>query len=80
MPKVLIGFGLNEDGQCGASVKKEKDVVFPQIIKFPYRVQIMEISGGSRHSLALSTEGFVYSWGWGLYGIIFLWFHSPLYC
>jgi hypothetical protein len=66
--KVLIGFGLNEDGQSGASVKKEKEIGLPQIIKFPTRVQIVAISAGSRHSLALSDDGAVYSWGWGLSG------------
>jgi alpha-tubulin suppressor-like RCC1 family protein len=66
--KVLLGFGLNDDGQCGCSAKKDKQIAYPQIIKFPYRVQIVGISAGSRHSLALSYEGFVYSWGWGLSG------------
>mmetsp|Transcript_19528 Transcript_19528/g.21180 ORF Transcript_19528/g.21180 Transcript_19528/m.21180 type:complete len:410 (+) Transcript_19528:44-1273(+) len=66
--KVLLGFGLNEDGQCGGSVKKDREVGLPQIIKFATRVQIIGISAGSRHSLALSAEGHVYSWGWGLAG------------
>lgn len=66
--KVLFGCGLNEDGQCGIPVKKEKEVGIPQIIKFATKVQIIGISAGSRHSLALSNEGHVYSWGWGLAG------------
>lgn len=28
----------------------------------------MDVACGSRHSLALSAEGTLYSWGWGVYG------------
>lgn len=31
-------------------------------------IKIVEISGGQYHSLALTSSGKVYSWGWGIHG------------
>jgi alpha-tubulin suppressor-like RCC1 family protein len=63
--KVLFAFGLNEDGQCGCI---EKNVIRPTPIYFPLKPLIVAISAGSRHTMALSDHGFVYSWGWGHLG------------
>lgn len=62
---VVIAFGLNEDGQCGSM---DDDYCSPRLTHFPVNVIITAISAGSRHSLALSSMGRVYSWGWGLLG------------
>jgi len=64
---VVYAFGMNEDGQCGAK-KDQKDIELPIVIRFPSKVRIVALSAGSRHSLALSEEGSVYSWGWGHIG------------
>lgn len=65
--RVLYAFGNNEDGQCYSASKKDyvKEVWAPILVRFPRRVQIATVAAGSRHSLALSTDGHVYSWGWG---------------
>jgi E3 ubiquitin-protein ligase HERC4 len=64
---VVYSFGMNEDGQCGTK-KDQKEVDKPQIIRFPTKTRIVSLSAGSRHSLALSDGGHVYSWGWGHVG------------
>ena len=33
-------------------------------------INVVAIDAGSRHSLALTTNGQVYAWGWGYYGQI----------
>lgn len=38
------------------------------IVELPSTVQVSQISAGSRHTLALTTNGEVYSWGWGVLG------------
>ena len=78
MSQYLFTFGLNEDGQCGISsgVKEDnekaanKNVYKPTVVPF-FRssgVSIRSVSVGSRHTLALSKTGEVYSWGWGHLG------------
>lgn len=67
---VLYAFGLNDDGQCysAAKVDHQSDAWSPILVRFPSLVQIVSVSAGSRHSLALSADGHVYSWGWGRVG------------
>jgi Regulator of chromosome condensation (RCC1) repeat len=36
----------------------------PVPIAFPTRTSIMQVSAGSRHSLAVDTAGVPYAWGW----------------
>lgn len=77
--RVLFAIGYNDDGQCGRAVKKErKGFYYPCVVKFlDPLVQIRTISAGSRHSLALSVDGHVFSWGWGRIGQLGLGdFHS----
>lgn len=67
--RVLYTFGLNEDGQCGVPVREEHNGrYFPIPVAFPLKVCISSVSAGSRHTLALSTAGEVFSWGWGHLG------------
>lgn len=63
--KVLFAFGLNEDGQCGCN---EQNIHVPTPLYFSYKPVILEISAGSRHTMALCDQGFAYSWGWGHLG------------
>jgi alpha-tubulin suppressor-like RCC1 family protein len=78
--KFIYTFGLNEDGQCGHPLRKEK-VLFPTLIKISPHIEIVSISAGSRHTLALTAQGTVYSWGWGHVGQLghadFVSLHSP---
>jgi alpha-tubulin suppressor-like RCC1 family protein len=64
--QIILGFGLNEDGQCG--VRRTGSICPISVLQFPDRIIVTTISAGSRHSLALSSTGMVYSWGWGLLG------------
>jgi alpha-tubulin suppressor-like RCC1 family protein len=65
--KFLYTFGLNEDGQCGQREKKDK-VLFPRLLKLSPYVEFISISAGSRHTLAITAQGAVFSWGWGQVG------------
>ncbi len=65
---IVLTFGSNEDGQCGVKRTNQVSVPFPLLIQFPDRISIKAISAGSRHSLALSSNGQVFSWGWGMLG------------
>lgn len=66
--KFLYAFGLNEDGQCGVNSTKREKIFFPLLVRFPMFVDIVSISAGSRHTIALSSDGAVYTWGWGHVG------------
>ena len=65
--KVLYCCGLNEDGQCAP--EDETNIWYPSPVPFPRTtVSIVKVSAGSRHTLALTCDGMVYSWGWGQNG------------
>eukprot|EP01041_Mallomonas_annulata_P000499 gene499-947_t len=75
--RALYAFGCNDDGQCGVPPKKSHilqssdsctNVWIPSPVYFPTLVKINSISAGSRHTLALSDAGEVFSWGWGRQG------------
>jgi alpha-tubulin suppressor-like RCC1 family protein len=67
--RVLYMFGLNEDGQCGVPYRPEHNGrYFPVPLSLPFKVSIASVSAGSRHTLALTMDGDVYSWGWGHLG------------
>lgn len=77
--KLLFAFGYNDDGQCGRAVRKErKGFDLPSVVKFlDPLIRIRCVSAGSRHSLALTEDGKVFSWGWGRVGQLGLGdFHS----
>ena len=66
---IVLSFGLNDDGQCGVGKSSPSSSSCPlSIVQFPKSIYITSISAGSRHALALSSEGLVFSWGWGLLG------------
>eukprot|EP01038_Epipyxis_sp_PR26KG_P007269 gene7269-9908_t len=82
--RVLYTFGLNEDGQCGNGgeetlCKINSNIVSPSPVKFLNNIIIAQISLGSRHSLALSSDGCVYSWGWGHHGQLGLGNNNSIY-
>lgn len=54
----LLSFGLASDGQCGSGDEKEEQTV--TLVHFPPKVSVIQVSAGSRHSLALSSSGHVY--------------------
>ena len=49
------------------SIKRE--IFSPRAVRFPNTsIIVVKISAGSRHTLALTSNGEVYSWGWGHLG------------
>ena len=62
---IVLSFGLNDDGQCGVEKSSPSNSSCPlSIVQFPKSIYITSISAGSRHALAFSSEGLVFSWGW----------------
>eukprot|EP01036_Dinobryon_divergens_P023166 gene23166-31486_t len=63
---------MNEDGQCGVDYEggNSGNIYSPTIVSYfsLTRVIVTAVSTGSRHTLALSNDGDVYSWGWGHLG------------
>jgi regulator of chromosome condensation len=75
---VLYSFGRADYGALGIdtrkpgeqSMPKGSSMLVPTPVKFPgtERVILSDIACGDRHSLALSTENEVYTWGFGTTG------------
>ena len=61
----LISWGLNQFGQCGISEEIEDGalVEVPKTVLVPEGLKIKSISAGEHHSLVLSEEGDLYSFG-----------------
>ncbi len=61
--KRVFSWGQNYEGQLGRGYKSDdEEYLEPKIILL--LENIIEISCGSGHSLALDSNGNVYSWGW----------------
>ncbi len=73
----LVTFGCNDDGQLGLGEKVKPSgtkVEGVSSINQPRQVtalngyDVIAVSCGSRHTLALTSSGEVLSWGWGQMG------------
>jgi len=68
--------GWNQHGQLGVDSASTTNLALPNVIDFEGAgdgdnsedVSIVKIACGSAHSVALSSKGRLYSWGWGKYG------------
>ena len=66
--KQVYGWGGNSWGQlCRRFFREDNEYLRPEIICFPFE-SVIQISCGSHHSLALTSEGKVYGWGDNEYG------------
>jgi hypothetical protein len=65
----VYSFGWNEYGELGLGIQK-KNKFTPTLISYfrDNKIEIKQISCGGDHSLVLSKNGEVYSFGWGEYG------------
>ncbi|ETW01763.1 hypothetical protein, variant 2 [Aphanomyces invadans] len=81
----ILTFGCNDDGQLGRGEKKKPTGTSiegvsssnqPQQVGALRGLDSVMISCGSRHTLALTTTGDVYSWGWGQMGQLGLGHHK----
>jgi len=79
----LYVWGWNESGQLGISMESDKkcdnlktdDHKIPSLLTLPHPLSIgdeeitfVNISCGSRHSAGVSSDGYLWSWGWNKYG------------
>lgn len=73
----IVAFGCNDDGQLGRGERRSTlstycsslDAVSAAQLSAQIEalagVDVAAVSCGSRHTMALSTAGEVFSWGWG---------------
>ncbi|XP_076442328.1 uncharacterized protein LOC143281177 [Babylonia areolata] len=64
--------GKGKDGALGLGKGQLRDVTSPELVTFPDQVQVVQVSCSMGehhgHTLALTSEGMVYSWGDGYKG------------
>jgi hypothetical protein len=63
---VLYAWGLNSQGELGNGGTTEADS--PVTVSMPSGVTATAIAGGGRHSLAVGSDGLLYTWGYNAYG------------
>lgn len=63
MMTAVLAFGRGEDGQLGAG--DTSDVSFPQWVEALENKDVAQIACGSGHSLIVTSNGAVYTWGRG---------------
>lgn len=62
----LYSFGRNQNGQLGLG--DTEDSVAPRLVKTLQGKKVIGIAAGAEHSLLCTSDGEVYSFGWGRYG------------
>uniref|UniRef100_UPI00358F9D47 probable E3 ubiquitin-protein ligase HERC4 n=1 Tax=Myxine glutinosa TaxID=7769 RepID=UPI00358F9D47 len=63
----LFAWGFSLDGRLGLS-NVDECVRVPRLVKSLSNVQLLQVSCGSKHCLALSNDGQLFSWGSNQYG------------
>lgn len=69
----VVAFGCNDDGQLGRGERRFTTGAIDDVSAAHFAQQIAElahldiaaVSCGSRHTMALTAQGEVLSWGWG---------------
>ncbi|KAH3743476.1 ADPribosylation factor subfamily protein [Pelomyxa schiedti] len=66
----LFSLGNVTDDQCDAPLGEcsRPQANVPRLCCFSHNIRIEKVAAGSKHTLALSTEGALYTWGFGLQG------------
>ncbi|VDI38896.1 E3 ubiquitin-protein ligase HERC4 [Mytilus galloprovincialis] len=64
----VFSWGDNSCGQLGRGKVDENQAKQPKVIKTLVTYHIIQICSGNNHSLALSNDGIVFSWGANNYG------------
>uniref|UniRef100_A0A1B6CWH0 RCC1-like domain-containing protein n=1 Tax=Clastoptera arizonana TaxID=38151 RepID=A0A1B6CWH0_9HEMI len=62
----LYSWGSSKYGQLGIGVTSQSSE--PRLIERLYNERVTSVMAGQYHSLALTTEGWLYTWGWGVHG------------
>ncbi len=64
----LYSWGMNRWGELGNGKASSSATVTPAPVLMPADVKVSAIAAGSAHSLALTTNGKLYAWGYNYYG------------
>ena len=67
----VYSFGWNSHGQLGiesAELKTSGVCETPTLVNLPSELEFILVKAGSRHSMAVSSEGLLFVWGWNKYG------------
>ena len=64
----LFMFGVNKCGQCGVGSRIQRQIMIPA--KINLKDKAVHIECGANHSLLISQNGSIYSWGIGSYGVL----------
>ena len=66
----VFGWGRNNFGECGrGTIDSFVVYLLPKLIDFNNEL-VIQISCGGAHSMALTSSGHIYSWGWNRFGQI----------
>ncbi|KAG8235979.1 hypothetical protein J437_LFUL015133, partial [Ladona fulva] len=63
----VYAWGSAQFGQIGVGMSSGQSP-YPTLVESLCEEHIVEISAGQYHSMALTEDGRVYTWGWGVYG------------
>nr|XP_023021233.1 uncharacterized protein LOC111509680 isoform X1 [Leptinotarsa decemlineata] len=63
----VYSWGSNTYGQLGLGSCVQESP-YPQILSSIPHLKIIDLSAGQYHSVALTSSGKVYTWGWGIHG------------
>eukprot|EP00057_Strongylocentrotus_purpuratus_P007783 XP_011662257.1 PREDICTED: probable E3 ubiquitin-protein ligase HERC4 [Strongylocentrotus purpuratus] len=64
----VLGWGRNDRGQCGLATGDIENKPRPRILKHLASYQFVKVCCGSLHSMALTRDGRLFSWGDNTYG------------
>lgn len=68
----VYSFGRNDAGQCGVGADDTetppKAVLVPTLIESLSVHRVTLVSCGGAHTAAVTAQGALFTWGWGLYG------------
>lgn len=64
----LYSWGMNRWGELGNGTVSASATATPAPVLMPADVKVSAIAAGSAHSLALTTTGELYAWGYNYYG------------
>ncbi|XP_046385800.1 uncharacterized protein LOC124155755 [Ischnura elegans] len=63
----VYAWGSAQFGQIGIGMSSGQ-APYPRLVESLCREQVVQVSAGQYHSMALTDDGRVYTWGWGVYG------------
>lgn len=63
----MYGWGSNTYGQLGLGPIIQESP-YPQLITSLSHLKLIDVVAGQYHSIGLTSDGQVYTWGWGIHG------------